>query len=611
VKALIEPVDGLTINSCSAGDFSAVWAAGAWSPVDYITDSEGATIIFGNAIDALHRLWLNASQIRQLWRNSKISYPLDGFHVAVDYEQDGRLIVGADLLGMFPVYYWSSKNVVLVGSSPELFRHHPCFDVKIDEEGLVGILLSKGLVNGRTMLSGVRRLAAGHLLQWKSRVQASEINQFSLPVSTKYFEMSLSEQVEVLDKALEEAVTRHVPRDAECCLMLSGGLDSTLMAAYLKRTGYEITAITEGLKTDNEMKCAKQIADALGIKHIQFQIDADKYKQYAEITVRWQHLSEGFTAVPFWGYYDHLRKIAPNVVTGFAGDGILGSMIDWSLANQAAVSSFDVFFEKMNSQAFTPDVLRNLLKEKYYEKFVARIVHEIKENSDRYPGLAFQRIWGFGLNQRIRFHDLSGIWAISFGAWPVQPFADSRLLDTIGGFPIESLATRRLERELLRLKFPKLAKLPLAGNRSINPTPITSDFQNNIQHQIYGNTRISKLDKLHQLRRQTLLKLKGERRYWLRKFDFNSSEWKIVRSTAEPFIFLTKSFFRSEALEELMPPADSRFLKVRLKMKNSGVKYHSSLRLILGLALWLKNYPDALSMLQKKDSILTQKTLST
>jgi asparagine synthase (glutamine-hydrolysing) len=543
---------------------------------------------------------VNASRLQKLWSKPEILSPLDGFHVAIFHDKKGILVVGADLLGIFPVYYYTSKDVILVGSSPELFRYHPCFEMEVNPEGLVGILLAKGFVDGKTLLRGVRRLAAGHLLKCNSGNQSLEVAQFKFSMSTKYFNMDLSEQVEVLDGVFEEAVARQLPEGEKCCLMLSGGLDSTLLAGYLKRGGYEIVALTEGLKTDNEMKCAEQIAKTLDFKHIQFHIAYNNYNQYSDLHTTWQHLSGGFTGVGFWRFYKHLRKIAPYVVNGFAGDSVFGTNVDRSLSDVSQVSSLDTFFKSINNDAFSPSVLKKLLK-KDYHRLIPKTLDKIKEIYDSYPGLRFQKAWGFGLNQRTRFHDLNGVWAVTFGAWPVLPFADHKILETVGGLPIGSLINRQVERELLRIKFPKLAKLNLAGD-FVDSLPATKSFRHKLLQHIYGMSGVWKIETLREIRDLLINQIRGERRYWLRQIKFDSPEWIAVRKKAEPYIPLTAEFFYEEALKELMPSPDSKYLQVLLKMKNFGVNRTSSLKIILGLTFWLQTHFDAVTNYQRSSN---------
>jgi 7-cyano-7-deazaguanine synthase len=57
-------------------------------------------------------------------------------------------------------------------------------------------------------------------------------------------------------------------------ILLSGGLDSTTVATFAKKKGYELAAITlqYGQKHSKELEAAKKIADVLGIKHETFDV---------------------------------------------------------------------------------------------------------------------------------------------------------------------------------------------------------------------------------------------------------------------------------------------------------------------------------------------------
>lgn len=167
----------------------------ACMPVSYASDEEGLAIIFGDAIGGPKSERLTAEDLRELWSGSSLPEALDGFHAAIVYSPKIGLLVGADLLGLFPIYYYSSEEVALVGSSPELFRYHPLFEMKFNPAGFVGILLTKGLVEGQTLFSGVKRLSPGHLLNLRHGKPAEEKLQFRLPISTKYFNLKLMDRL--------------------------------------------------------------------------------------------------------------------------------------------------------------------------------------------------------------------------------------------------------------------------------------------------------------------------------------------------------------------------------------------------------------------------------
>lgn len=156
ITPLLAPVDGLNTSSCANGDFHAVWAAHESAPISHIADGEGAAVIWGQAIPGKGFGRIDARQLRKLWRDPAEHMPeaMDGYHAGVVY-RPGNLVVGADFIGMFPIQYFVAGDVLLVGSSPELFRKHPLFRTELDTEGLVGILLLMHSVGGKTMLRGV------------------------------------------------------------------------------------------------------------------------------------------------------------------------------------------------------------------------------------------------------------------------------------------------------------------------------------------------------------------------------------------------------------------------------------------------------------------------
>ena len=181
LRPLLSPVEGLLVDSLSYQDLSIVWAAGKWAPVSQEINHCGVALLFGDAIEKGGSKRIDAKENQQRWHNIQQSMPpaYDGFHAAITYDQNGTLTCGADALGLFPLYYYSDGNIILVGSSAELFRYHPDFLMEFDPEGLVGILLVNGLFKGRTLLKGVKRLEAGNLLLWERDKRPREIQQYS------------------------------------------------------------------------------------------------------------------------------------------------------------------------------------------------------------------------------------------------------------------------------------------------------------------------------------------------------------------------------------------------------------------------------------------------
>jgi len=580
VKPLLSLVEGLQVASCTIGDFCAIWASQEETPISQVADEAGAAVIWGDAISGAESERLDAARLRDLWRKDPALHlppPLEGFHAAVAYHPGSGVVVGADLLGLFPVYYYTVGEVLLVGSSPELFRHHPAFRTGLDLAGLVGILLTMHSFDGRTLLQGVRRLAAGRLLVWRSGSPPQEVEQFTLPVSDRYFHLPFQAHVRLLHQALEAAAVRHAPPNGRYGLLLSGGLDSRMLAGYLRGDGVAPVALTLGLPTDIEVRCAIPVARTLGFEHHIVDVAFEQYPQYADLQARWEHMANGFNNIMNWGVYPYLRALAPRIVVGYLMDSIVGgSHIHWAYSPTDNTMSFERFFDRINRWGIRPGVLQRLLRREVFGDLVQETVARIREVYEGYADLESQRAWCFDLHHRQRFHVGGGTWALSFGAWPVLPAVDRQVLETVGAMPAATLADRHAQQELLCRRFPRLARLPLDRN-AYDTEPLCPRLRHLL---VRGLSRQLGLHRLH----WSWERRNGERRYYYRLYDINGPGWVAVRRRAEPYRERVGHLFNQEVLTEILPGPDQP-LQVR-----DGIIDASGAKSLLGFLLWSKDH---------------------
>jgi asparagine synthase (glutamine-hydrolysing) len=583
LKLLLSPVEGLLVNSLSYQDFSIIWAAGKWAPVSQEINRCGVALFFGDAIEKGSSKRIDAKENQQRWHNTQQSIPpaYDGFYAALTYDQNGILTCGADILGLFPLYYYSDNNTILVGSSPELFRYHPDFPMEFNPEGLVGILLIGGLFKGRTLLKGVKHLEAGNLLLWEHDKQPREIQQYVIPLSDKYYDLSIHEAIDVLDAMMDQAISRHTLSGSKFSLLLSGGLDSRMLAGYLHRNNVDFIATTEGLPTDIEMKCAINVATELGLSHIQFNNSPVNVELDAQRLVNLEHLACGFDFIPDFGIYNLLRKLAPRVISAYLCDAIVGgSHISWAYSKSRGTFSFEDFFGKASGMGISPDKLRKLLKKEIFADLVVDVQEEIRELYDSYSQVEFQKAWCFDLHHRQRYHVGGDVWRLSFGAWPVLPVVDGGVLEVMAGMPLSMLMNRRLEIELVCDRFPRLAALP-RDQGTYFPAPVkASSIQNAkifVGQFFTDNTRLKNYNLLSMVSRRLI----GERLCWLRTMNFDNDAWKTLRNTVERNRNSLDYFFNRNALDALLPKP---YINTHLSPNISGMK------LLLAFSLWLKDH---------------------
>ena len=209
VRTRLPPLDGLRTAECAAGDVQLLWAAADSAPISTAADGDGVAVLWGEAIAGPDARRIGAPEVARAWAEtpSRIAAPWDGLYAAAvcRAHRPGVVVVGADLLGLFPIYFYGTPELLLVASSPELFRHHPAFRPELDTAGLVGLLLTAGIVQGRTLWRDVRRLAPGHLLFWEPRAEPQEVSQYALPASDRFFGLPFGAQVNLLYDAWDAA----------------------------------------------------------------------------------------------------------------------------------------------------------------------------------------------------------------------------------------------------------------------------------------------------------------------------------------------------------------------------------------------------------------------
>lgn len=575
IEPLLPPIQGLVTNSCTTGTFQASWATYPDAPISSVASKQGAAVVWGEAIQPGESTRIDAKTLQQIWQESpNSSLPsYDGYYAAVAYHPHFGLSVGVDILGIFPLYYYAQGEVALVASSPELFRYHPLFRAKFNPVGLVGVLLTNGLVNGQTLWQGVKRLDAGYSLLWQPGKLPEELPQqqnCSIVRDDVYNSFSFSEQLEVLEQALEQAITRHAPASRTHTLLLSGGLDSRMIAGFLQRQGVDTVALTLGKRTDLEMSCAIPVARTLGLRHHRVNIPLEEYPNYANLLVKWEQLANGGNCIMGWGIPNYLANLAGYVVAGFLLDRVIGGKSTYSLDSKSL--SFQSFFAQcLNPWGLRPQVLEKLLNRNIFADLVSDIINQASILYHNYSKEEIKRTWWFELRHRQRFHVGSAAWQLSFGAWPVLPVLDQQLLATTAALPPQTFDKRLAQERLVSDRFPQLAKLPLDRN-NFNVEPLTPSS---------NRQKLARLYRLQQKWRRWQQRQGYERRYYYRTFDINNSGWQAVRYQAEPHREKVQHLFQSEVLDELLPPPDKPITNLE-----DAIIGASGVKALLGFLLW-------------------------
>ena len=533
------------------GDLTIVWAAATTTPVAWSSgacasgDDDGGEGLFDLG-------------------DAELDY-----HLRCRGAPHGRFMLSTDPLGYFPLYHAAEPERLLFSTAPGLIRDVADWTFEPSATGIAGVLLAGHMLDGQTIWRGIRRLAPFQSLHWSPGVGAVTRQEGAMVVSDRYFGASEEECIDLVDAALEQAISRR-GRGRPVSLMLSGGLDSRVVAGYLHAGGVRDTRpFTFGRRTDYETIYAALTAWSLGWSLTRPGEHPDRYPAFASRHVELEQMATTLSDMFFVAESGELGRLGRPVMTGLVGDV---SMFDGKAVHQ----TFDPVTKKYPFErvfglecrfGMAPEVVRSLIRTEFAGDAVSEIIEAQRSAYENLPGEPFQRVWQFSLQTRQRFHVAPLAWRLAFSAWPLLPYCDRDLLQVMGGMPLRFHSGRALQRRLLVRRFPRLARLPLDTNKAVPD--------------LISDSRFGRLAVRLSTSRffDWLAGRQADRRFYRRALDPDGSGWMGVRLLAESGREALEAILEPQELRRLAPPPHTR-LGVAFPGPQGG-----GMRTLLGLML--------------------------
>lgn len=156
---------------------------------------------------------------------------LDGmFAFAIYDDSTGDLILARDRLGIKPLYYAEVPGGIAFASEAKAILQHPAIRAEVDPEALYHYLTYLVPPAPQTLFRGIRKLPAGYTMRVDRRGNL-RVRQYwdALPRRVNISGVDLDQRLEDLFK---ESVRKHLMSDVPVGVLFSGGIDSSLNAAY-------------------------------------------------------------------------------------------------------------------------------------------------------------------------------------------------------------------------------------------------------------------------------------------------------------------------------------------------------------------------------------------
>jgi asparagine synthase (glutamine-hydrolysing) len=177
-----------------------------------------------------------------------------------------RLVLARDPFGIKPLYYRATQETLEFASE---LRALPRGEIDLD--ALEAFLAFNSIPAPLTIFRGTRKLPPGHLLVWEGG--ESRIERFSRPAPAPAAELRDGDEAELIEELrarLRDSVRAHLVSDVPVGVLLSGGIDSSALAALAAEESSEpLRTFSIGFeeRSFDELGDARLVAGRYGTRH--------------------------------------------------------------------------------------------------------------------------------------------------------------------------------------------------------------------------------------------------------------------------------------------------------------------------------------------------------
>jgi asparagine synthase (glutamine-hydrolysing) len=186
----------------------------------------------------------------------------------------GVVLLARDRMGIKPLHYAIDGSRLVFASELKALLCDPALRRGVDPVALDQYLALEFVPSPRSMVLGVSKLPPAHTLTWSVAEGTHTLRRYWEPslregADSVRSARSLDSQCEELLDVLRESVRKELISDVPLGVFLSGGIDSSAVAAMMTQLGSDVRSFSVGFadQSFDESEFARQVAQHLGTDH--------------------------------------------------------------------------------------------------------------------------------------------------------------------------------------------------------------------------------------------------------------------------------------------------------------------------------------------------------
>lgn len=262
------------------------------------------------------------------WGDACLSRLNGMFALAIFDRKRQRLLMARDRAGEKPLFYHLDDHGFSFASELKALMVNHALPKQIDQDAL-NCYLSLGYIPGeRCILKGFRKLPPAHMLTLDLDSWRAELRPYwTLPERDEEASDQEEALLAELESLLQDAVNRQLHADVPVGVLLSGGVDSSLITAMAARSGRRVKTFTvrfPGSGKLDETPHARLIAEHFGTEHIELSAAPETATLLPVLARQYDEPVNDSSMIPSYLVSREIRQHCTVALGGDGGDELFG-----------------------------------------------------------------------------------------------------------------------------------------------------------------------------------------------------------------------------------------------------------------------------------------------
>ena len=239
------------------------------------------------------------------------------FAIALWDSTRNRLVLARDRYGIKPLYYRETADELAFASELRALARG-----EVDLDALEAFLAFNSVPGPLTIFRDVRKLQPGHVLTWENG--RSELIRYARPAPVPASDVRNEDEAELVEELrarMRDSVRAHLVSDVPVGVLLSGGIDSSMLAALAAEEASEpLRTFSIGFeeRSFDELADARLVAERYGTEHRELVLRPDAALLLPALAEAFDEPFADSSALPT---YLVSQLAAENVKVALSGEG--------------------------------------------------------------------------------------------------------------------------------------------------------------------------------------------------------------------------------------------------------------------------------------------------